>query len=112
MRNRFGYQAMPAPYVLPAAFAMYLAVGTIAAALDGRLPATGVLIACAAIALVTSFAAEPVAVVFLAGIGWLTVTGFSRPPRTRPPCWPRVRWPAPGWAWYSAGRCDDAHWYT
>jgi two-component system, OmpR family, sensor histidine kinase KdpD len=80
MRNRFGYQAMPAPYALPAAFAMYLAVGTIAAALHGRLPATGVLIACAAIALVMSFAAEPVAVVLLAGIGWLTVTGFSRPP--------------------------------
>jgi two-component system sensor histidine kinase KdpD len=80
MRNRFGYQAMPAPYALPAAFAMYLAVGTIAAAGAGRLPATGVLIACAVIAAVVSFAAEPVAAVLLAGIGWLTVTGFSRPP--------------------------------
>ena len=27
-----------------------------------------------------SFAAEPVASVLLAGIGWLTVIGFSRPP--------------------------------
>ena len=27
---------MPAPYALPAAFAMFLAVGTAAAALDGR----------------------------------------------------------------------------
>ena len=71
---------MPAPYALPAGFAMFLAVGTVAAALHGRLPATGVLIACAAVAGVTSFAAEPVASVLLAGIGWLTVVGFSRPP--------------------------------
>jgi two-component system sensor histidine kinase KdpD len=71
---------MPAPYALPAAFAMYLAVGTAAAALHGRLPAAGVLIACAAIACAMSFAAEPVAAVFLAGIGWLTAAGFSRPP--------------------------------
>ena len=71
---------MPAPYALPAAFAMFLAVGTVAAALHGRLPAAGVLAACAVIAVVMSFAAEPVAAVFLAGIGWLTATGFSRPP--------------------------------
>jgi len=71
---------VPAPYVLPAGFAMFLAVGTAAAALHGRLPAAGVLIACAAVAGVTSFAAEPVASVLLAGVGWLTVTGFSRPP--------------------------------
>ena len=80
MRYRFGYQAMPAPYALPAAFAMFLVLGTAAAALHGRLPATGVLAACAAITAAMSFAAEPVAAVFLAGIGWLTVTGFSRPP--------------------------------
>ena len=71
---------MPAPYVLPAGFAMFLAVGTVAAALHGRLPAAGVLIACAAVAGVTSFAAEPIASVLLAGIGWLTAIGFSRPP--------------------------------
>jgi two-component system, OmpR family, sensor histidine kinase KdpD len=59
---------------------MFLAVGTVAAALHGRLPATGVLIACAVIAGVTSFAAEPAAFVLLAGIGWLTTVGFSRPP--------------------------------
>ena len=44
MRYRFGQRAMPAPYALPAAFAMFLAVGTAAAALHGRLPAAGVLI--------------------------------------------------------------------
>jgi two-component system sensor histidine kinase KdpD len=71
---------MPAPYALPAAFAMFLALGTAAAALPGRLPATGVLAACAAITAAMSFAAEPVAAVFLAGIGWLTASGFSRPP--------------------------------
>ena len=71
---------MPAPYVLPAGFAMFLAVGTVAAALHGRLTAAGVLAACAAVAGVASFAAEPVACVLLAGIGWLTVIGFSRPP--------------------------------
>jgi two-component system sensor histidine kinase KdpD len=71
---------MPAPYALPAGFAMFLAVGTVAAGLNGRLPAAGVLIACAAVAGVTSFAAEPIAAVPLAGIGWLTAVGFSRPP--------------------------------
>jgi two-component system sensor histidine kinase KdpD len=71
---------MPAPYALPAAFAMFLAVGTAAAALNGRLPATGVLILCAGIGAGMSFAAEPVAAVFLAGIGWLTAVGFARPP--------------------------------
>ena len=59
---------------------MFLGVGTVAAALHGRLPATGVLIACAVITGVMSFAAEAVASVLLAGIGWLTTAGFSRPP--------------------------------
>src|SRR5690242_17451907 len=80
MSYRLGSHAAPAPYALPAGFAMFLAVGTAAAALHGRLPASGVLIACALVALVVSFAAEPVASVLLAGIGWLTVIGFSRPP--------------------------------
>src|SRR6266566_3535393 len=80
MSYRLGHRAAPAPYALPAGFAMFLAVGTVAAALHGRLPAGGVLIACAAVAFAVSFAAEPVASVLLAGIGWLTVIGFSRPP--------------------------------
>src|SRR5580704_3055740 len=74
-----GQRGMPAPYALPAGFAAFLAVGTVAAALHGRLDATGVLIACTVVAGAVSFAAEPVAAVALAGIGWLTVTGFSRP---------------------------------
>ena len=80
MSYRLGLRAVPAPYALPAGFAMFLAVGTAAAALHGRLTATGVLIACAAVACAVSFAAEPVACALLAGIGWLTVIGFSRPP--------------------------------
>ena len=73
-------RAIPAPFALPVGFAMFLAVGTVAAGLHGRLPATGVLIACAAVAGAMSFAAGPAASVLLAGIGWLTAVGFSRPP--------------------------------
>jgi two-component system, OmpR family, sensor histidine kinase KdpD len=80
MTHSLGQRAIPAPYALPVGFAMFLAVGTVAAALGGRLGATGVLVACAAIAAATSFAAEPLAAVLLAGIGWLTTIGFSRPP--------------------------------
>src|SRR6516225_4995845 len=54
MTHHLGQRAVPAPYVLP--------------------------VACAAVAGVASFAAGPVASVLLAGIGWLTVIGFSRPP--------------------------------
>jgi two-component system, OmpR family, sensor histidine kinase KdpD len=80
MTHHLGQRPAPAPYVLPAGFAAFLAVGTVAAVLNGRLDAAGVLVACAAVAGVTSFVAEPVAAVLLAGIGWLTVVGFSRPP--------------------------------
>ena len=80
MTHHLGQRAIPAPYALPVGFAMFLAVGTVAAALGGRLTATGVLAACAAVAAVTSFAAEPLAAVLLAGVGWLTAIGFSRPP--------------------------------
>jgi two-component system, OmpR family, sensor histidine kinase KdpD len=56
------------------------AVGTVAAALNGRLPGVGVLIACAVIVVVLATLAEPAAAVPLGVIGWLTVIGFSRPP--------------------------------
>jgi len=70
----------PAPYALPAGFAALLAVGTVAAALGGRLGATGVLIACAVVVGSLAAVAEPTAAPPLALIGWLTVIGFSRPP--------------------------------
>src|SRR5215471_1368032 len=80
MTHHLRQRPVPAPYVLPAGFAAFLAVGTVAAALHGRLDAAGMLVACAAVAGITSFVAAPAASVLLAGIGWLTVVGFSRPP--------------------------------
>jgi two-component system, OmpR family, sensor histidine kinase KdpD len=71
---------VPAPYALPAGFAGLLAVGTVAAALGGRLGATGVLVACAVVVGVLAAAADPVAALPLGVVGWLTVAGFSRPP--------------------------------
>lgn len=71
---------IPAPYVLPAGFAALLAIGTVTAALGGRLGATGVLIACAIVVGLLSALADPAAAVPLGIIGWLTVSGFSRPP--------------------------------
>jgi len=73
-------QGLPAPYALPIGFAALFAVGTIAAALNGRLPAVGVLIASALIVTIVSAASEATAAVPLGVIGWLTVIGFSRPP--------------------------------
>jgi two-component system sensor histidine kinase KdpD len=71
---------LPATFALPAGFAGFLAVGTVAAMFGGRLPGLGVLIACAVITALVSAAAEPAAAVPLAAIGWLTVSGFARPP--------------------------------
>jgi two-component system, OmpR family, sensor histidine kinase KdpD len=80
MTTGFGYRAIRAPFALPVGFAMFLTVGTVAAALHGRLTAGGVLSACAAVTILMSFAAAPAAAPLLAGIGWLTAVGFSRPP--------------------------------
>jgi two-component system, OmpR family, sensor histidine kinase KdpD len=74
------HRALPAPYALPASFAAFLAIGTAAAALNGRFTATGVLIACAIVSGLMSFVTVPAASVLIAGIGWFTVAGFSRPP--------------------------------
>jgi two-component system sensor histidine kinase KdpD len=80
MRRGQNRRGLAAPFALPLGFAALLALGTVAAALGGRLPATGVLIACAVIAGVMAFVAEPLAAAPLALIGWLTAIGFSRPP--------------------------------
>ena len=71
---------LPAPYALPAGFAALLAIGTVTAALGGRLGATGVLVGCTMVVGGLAAVAEPTAAMPLAFIGWLTVTGFSRPP--------------------------------
>jgi len=76
-RNRRG---LAAPFALPLGFALLLVVGTVAAALGGRLSAAGVLIACSVVTGATSFVAESLAAAPLALIGWLTAIGFSRPP--------------------------------
>jgi two-component system, OmpR family, sensor histidine kinase KdpD len=73
-------QGLSAPYALPAGFAALFALGTIAAALNGRLPAIGVLVMSAVIVTVISAVSEVNAAVPLGVIGWLTVIGFSRPP--------------------------------
>jgi two-component system, OmpR family, sensor histidine kinase KdpD len=73
-------RGFPAPYALPVAFAALFAIGTVAAGLHGRLPATGVLVASAVVVGATAIAAEILACVPLGVIGWLTVIGFSRPP--------------------------------
>ena len=73
-------RGFPAPYALPIGFAALFAIGTVAAGLHGRMPAIGVLVACAVVVAVTSALAEILAAVPLGVIGWLTVIGFSRPP--------------------------------
>ncbi|HEX3751406.1 MAG TPA: DUF4118 domain-containing protein [Streptosporangiaceae bacterium] len=80
MTRREGRSGIPAPYALPAAFAALFLLGTVTAALDGRLPGLGVLILAAIVAGVTALLAEPLAALPLGVIGWLTVIGFSRPP--------------------------------
>jgi two-component system, OmpR family, sensor histidine kinase KdpD len=88
-------RGLAAPFALPVGFAMLLAVGTVAAGLGGKLPANGVLIACAVVAGVVSFAAEPAAAPVLALIGWLTAIGFAKPP------YADLRPAGPG-AWHAA----------
>jgi two-component system, OmpR family, sensor histidine kinase KdpD len=80
MTVRYRPPRLEAPFALPVGFAAFLAVGTVAAGLHGRLPAAGVLIACAVVAGLMSFASGPLAATALAAIGWLTAIGFSHPP--------------------------------
>ncbi|HEY2278986.1 MAG TPA: DUF4118 domain-containing protein [Streptosporangiaceae bacterium] len=80
MIRREGRSGIPAPYALPAAFAALFLLGTLTAALNGRLPGSGVLVAAAAVAGVTTLASEPLTALPLGIIAWLTVIGFSRPP--------------------------------
>jgi two-component system, OmpR family, sensor histidine kinase KdpD len=73
-------RGIAAPYALVTGFAVLLIVGTVAAALHGRFSATGVLVVSAAVVTAWSFVAEPLAVIPLGIVGWLTAVGFSRPP--------------------------------
>jgi two-component system, OmpR family, sensor histidine kinase KdpD len=80
MTVRYRPPRLEAPFALPVGFAAFLAVGTVAAGLHGRLPAAGVLFACAVVAGLMSFASGPLVAIPLAAIGWLTAIGFSHPP--------------------------------
>jgi signal transduction histidine kinase len=73
-------RGLAAPLALPAGFAALLVVGALAAATDGAIDATWVLILAAAIVAAGALVAEPAVAPLLGLIGWLTVVGFSRPP--------------------------------
>src|SRR5262252_7753580 len=73
-------RGIAAPFALVTGYGALLAIGTVAAVLNGRFSATGVLIASAAVVAAWSFAAEPLTVIPLAVVGWLTAVGFSHPP--------------------------------
>jgi two-component system, OmpR family, sensor histidine kinase KdpD len=80
MDRNWARRGLAAHFALPAGFAALLVVGATAAGLGGRLPATGVLILAGLVVYIGSAVAEPRAALALGLIGWLTVTGFSRPP--------------------------------
>ena len=80
MTRRKGRDGIPAPYALPVAFAALFLLGTLTAALNGRLPGSGVLVAAAIVTGVTALLSEPLTALPLGVIAWLTVIGFSRPP--------------------------------
>jgi len=80
MNRSWARRGLAAHFALPAGFAALLVVGATAAGLGGRLPAAGVLILAGVVVYAGAAVAEPLAAVALGLIGWLTVTGFSRPP--------------------------------
>src|SRR5580704_5724436 len=80
MNRSWARRGLAAHFVLPAGFAALLVVGATAAGLGGRLSATGVLILAGLVVYAGAAVAEPLAGAALGLIGWLTVTGFSRPP--------------------------------
>lgn len=77
--RRRGVQAAS---VLPPAFTALLVIGAAASALHGGLTPLWVLVLVLAAAVVTAAGAiaRPALAPVLAGVGWLTVTGFSAPP--------------------------------
>jgi two-component system sensor histidine kinase KdpD len=68
-----------AAYVLPIGFVGMLVIGAIVGA-TGGLGGTTVLVLTSLLVAGTAAVAEPLAAAPLAGIGWFTVAGFSRPP--------------------------------
>src|SRR6267154_5149185 len=73
-------QGFAAAFALVIGFGLLFALGTVAAALHGRVSPTAVLIVSAAVVTVLSFVSEPLAAVLLGVVGWLCAAGFSHPP--------------------------------
>jgi len=73
-------QGFAAPFALVTGFGLLFALGTVAAALHGRISPTAVLIVSAAVVTVLSFVSEPLAAIPLGVVGWLCAVGFSHPP--------------------------------
>jgi len=73
-------QGFAAPFALVTGFGLLFALGTVAAALQGRVSPTAVLIVSAAVVTVLSFVSEPLAAIPLGVVGWLCAVGFSHPP--------------------------------
>src|SRR5215470_7803426 len=73
-------QGFAAPFALVTGFGLLFALGTVAAALHGRVSPTAVLIVSAAVVTVLSFISEPLAAIPLGVVGWLCAVGFSCPP--------------------------------
>ena len=69
-----------APFALVTGFGLLFALGTVAAALHGRVSPTAVLIVTAAVVAVLAFISEPRAAIPRGVVGWLFVVGFSHPP--------------------------------
>ncbi len=69
-----------APFALVIGFGLLFALGTVTAALHGRLSPTAVLVVSAAVVTVLSFISEPLALIPLGVVGWLSAVGFSHPP--------------------------------
>ena len=71
---------MPAAFALPVGCAALLVIGAIAAGSNGGLGPGAVLGLVAGVVGATCLVADVRAAPLLAGVGWLTVAGFSRPP--------------------------------
>src|SRR5262245_10625142 len=78
--NSSRQRGLAAPFALVTGFGMLFALGTVAAALHGRISPTAMLIGSAAVVTALSFVAEPLAAIPLGFVGWLTAVGFSHPP--------------------------------
>src|SRR5499433_1818227 len=78
--NSSRQRGLAAPFALVTGLGMLFALGTVAAALHGRISPTAMLIGSAAVVTALSFVAEPLAAIPLGFVGWLTAVGFSHPP--------------------------------